>query len=637
MMRQWFSASQLAELKLPGHPVTARAWQMRAETAGWLHPQHENVLWRKRAGRGGGHEFSLEAFPLDMRAALVLKTTSAEQQGRTAVLWQNYERLNDSAKKRAQCTHNILLAYQALIDSGEKKGKAAAAIIESSGISRRTFYANLRKIRGVARADWLPALAGGANRAGRKKAVVPDDIWELLKADYLRPSQPRFSDCYRRVAALADEQGIALPSEKTLFRRMQALPVEVRVLSREGVQRLKSLYPAQERDKTVFHALQAVNSDGHRWDVFVQWPDGTIARPVMVGFQDLYSGKILSWRVDKSENTEAVRLAFGDLVEKYGIPEMCFLDNGRNFASKWLTGGIPNRFRFKVREEEPLGLLPQLGVQVHWATPYAGQSKPIERAWRDFAQSIAKHPRFEGAYTGNSPVTKPENYASQAVPLADFLAIVTAGIAEHNARKGRRSAVCAGVRSFDEVFAESYAASAITKATAEQRRLWLLAAEGQRANTRDGSLRLLGNRYWAQELLEHRGQSLVVRFDPENMHQPVHVYQQAGAYICSADCVDAVGFADQQAAQEHGRARRQFMRAAKEQRAAEVRLTPDQLAEQYAPTEPEEEYLESKIVRPFRPQTNGSAALAAAPVLLADEEEESGRTARMLRLIKSDQ
>lgn len=249
------------------------------------------MLWRKRAGRGGGHEFSLEAFPLAMRDALMLKTTSAEQQGRTAVLWQNYERLNDSAKKRAQCTHNILLAYQALIDSGEKKGKAAAAIIENSGISRRTFYANLRKIRGVARADWLPALAGGANRAGRKKAEIPADLWEALKADYLRLSQPRFSDCYRRVAALAAERGITLPCEKTLLRRMQSLPVEVRVLSREGVQRLKSLYPAQERDKTVFHALQAVNSDGHRWDVFVQWPDGTIARPVMVGFQDLYSGE----------------------------------------------------------------------------------------------------------------------------------------------------------------------------------------------------------------------------------------------------------------------------------------------------------------------------------------------------------
>ncbi|MXV43936.1 hypothetical protein GS501_02565 [Saccharibacter sp. 17.LH.SD] len=634
----WLSSAELTNLKLPGIPTTVRGLHLRAENEGWLDPRREGELWRIRSGRGGGYEFNTDMFPLGTKVALALKTSIVPQKEESSsVLWQNYERLSDSAKERAQRNHRILMAYQTLVDSGVKKGEAVAAIIETSGIARRTLYTNLRKVRGIARTDWLPALADGAQRAGRKKIDIPEDLWEMLKADYLRLSQPRFSDCYRRIVAKADEHGITLPCEKTLYRRIQELPVEVRVLSRDGMQRLKQLYPAQERDRTVFHALQAVNSDGHRWDVFVKWPDNTIGRPVMVGFQDLYSGKILSWRVDRSENTEAVRLAFGDLVEDYGIPEMCFLDNGRNFASKWLTGGIPNRFRFKVREEEPLGLLPQLGVQVHWATPYAGQSKPIERAWRDFAQSIAKHPRFEGAYTGNSPVTKPENYASKAVSIEEFLAVVAEGIAEHNARKGRRSAVCAGIRSFDEVFAESYAASAITKATAEQRRLWLLAAEGQRANTRDGSLRLLGNRYWSSELLEHRGQNLVVRFDPENMHQPVHVYLQSGAYLCSAECVDAVGFADQQAAQTHGRARRQFMRAAKEQRDAEVQMTPQQLADHCTPQEPEKEFLESKVVRPFRPQTSGAAALAVEPAFIADDEEEVGRNARLLRLIKSDQ
>ncbi|WP_040507433.1 transposase domain-containing protein [Gluconobacter morbifer] len=103
---------------------------------------------------------------------------------------------------------------------------------------------------------------------------------------------------------------------------------------------LSRIYPAQQRRRDVFHALQAVNANGHRWDVFVKWEDGTIGRPVMVGFQDLFSDMILSWRIDKSENAETVRLAFGDMVETYGIPKMCYLDNGRNFASKWMNAGI---------------------------------------------------------------------------------------------------------------------------------------------------------------------------------------------------------------------------------------------------------------------------------------------------------
>ncbi len=171
-----------------------------------------------------------------------------------------------------------------------------------------------------------------------------------------------------------------------------------------------------------------------------------------------------------------MRLAFGDVVENYGIPDHCWLDNGRDFASHWITGGTPNRYRFKVRDDTPDGLMPQLGVQVHWTKPYSGQSKPIERAFRDFAGDIAKHPAFAGAYVGHKPTAKPENYGAKAVDIETFLRVTGEGIAEHNARTGRRSHV-AQLRSFDQAFAASYAQSPIRVAAEWQRRLWLLAAE----------------------------------------------------------------------------------------------------------------------------------------------------------------
>ncbi|WP_332460286.1 transposase domain-containing protein [Pseudophaeobacter flagellatus] len=73
------------------------------------------------------------------------------------------------------------------------------------------------------------------------------------------------------------------------------------------------------------------------------------------------------------------------------------------------------RFRFKVREEDPLGVLPLLGIQIHWATPAHGQAKPIERAFRDLASDVAKDPCFAGAYVGNRPDAKPENYGKRLV------------------------------------------------------------------------------------------------------------------------------------------------------------------------------------------------------------------------------
>lgn len=129
----------------------------------------------------------------------------------------------------------------------------------------------------------------------------------------------------------------------------------------------------------------------------MEWPDGTINRPQIVAFQDLYSGKILSWRVDHDPNKVMVMAAFGELVENWGIPKRCLFDNGREFANKWMTAGAPTRFRFKVREDDPIGVLSLLGIQMHWATPAHGQAKPIERAFRDLASDVAKDPRFAGA------------------------------------------------------------------------------------------------------------------------------------------------------------------------------------------------------------------------------------------------
>ncbi|WP_375688054.1 transposase domain-containing protein, partial [Bartonella sp. AC62GZZY] len=189
----------------------------------------------------------------------------------------------------------------------------------------------------------------------------------------------------------------------------------------------KKLYPAQRRDRSSLHALQAVNMDGHKLDVFVNvpWTEKPV-RLYLIAIQDLYSGKILSWRLSDAESWEIVRLVIGDMVEAYGIPERMTLDNGRAFTSKWISGGVQ-------------GLLTSLGVQLQWTTPYSGQSKPIERAWRDLAEAISKHPFCAGAYTGNKPDAKPEDYGKRAIGFEEFKAHVGAQIVAHNAQAGRKA------------------------------------------------------------------------------------------------------------------------------------------------------------------------------------------------------
>jgi hypothetical protein len=257
----------------------------------------------------------------------------------------------------------------------------------------------------------------------------------------------------------------------------------------------------------------------------------------------------------------------------------------------------------------------QIGVNIHWTMPYHGQAKPIERAFRDFAGDTAKHPKFAGAYAGNDPLAKPENYGSKAVPLDVFLAVVGEAMAEHNARRGRRSSVCAG-RSFDDVFGESYAAAPIRKATAEQGRLWLLAAEAIRVSAKDGVIELLGNRFWAEFLHEFRGDRVVVRFDPEALRLPLHVYRLDGAYLGSAACQDAAGFNDMQAAQDHARARNSFRKATRAALIAERKLSIREVAELLPEIEQSAPLPASKVVRLVR------GATALQPVQNTAEEDQ---------------
>lgn len=634
LSREWFSAAELAALALPGMPIHKKNILATASREAWTRPEYEGKFWRKRAGRGGGIEFHYSLLPLVAQVKITLdfsapveadpRATRKSDLTRTE-MWSWFDRQTEAKKAKARERLDALNMVAQLYSAGVRKVMAVQQVAVARNVAASSIYAWEKSLEDISEADWLPYLA--PRHTGRVvEAACSADAWEFLKADYLRAEAPNFEACYRRVRDAAKQHGWSLPSARTLQRKLADLPVELVTLTREGVEALKRSYPAQQRDRGVFHALEAVNADGHKWDVFVRWPDGEILRPMMVALQDLYSGKILSWRVDRSANKEAVRLACGDMIADWGIPDHCWLDNGRDFASKWITGGTPNRYRFKVKDEDPDGLLTLLGIKVHWTTPYHGQSKPIERAFRDFAQDVAKHPRFAGAYTGNTPMAKPENYASKAVPLDVFLATIGEEIAEHNARTGRKSAVANG-RSFDTTFEESYARAPIRKATEEQRRLWLLAAEAIGVRRQDATITLEGNRYWSEFLLPFAGQKVVARFDPQALHEPLHVYRLDGGYLGAAPCIEAVGFNDVDAAREHARKIGTFQKATKALKAAEVKLTIQEVAAQMADPLAPPAAPETKVVRPI---TWGNTARVPMPIEHQEEDEEQPESQRRM-------
>lgn len=629
-MGEWLTVPEILAAGHPALPSDRRELDRMALEQGWrADPRRARLI--PGAGRAGGTwEYDVSVLPVEARVAVLTAAAAANDtapEPPSKLLWERFERLSEAQKAEAR-RRLAALDRVATLSRDMSRQLAVALVARELGCGVRTLWDWDALARGVRKADRLAALA--PRRQGRTATSDCDPrAWDFLKALWLQPESRVFDSCDRRMREAAAEHGWGpIPSAKTLKRRLEReIPRGVQILARKGADAARALYPAQTRDRSCFAPLEAVNADGHRFDVFVKWPDGTMARPVMVAIQDLYSGLIVGWRVGRTENWTAVRHAFADMVESFGVPEAAYLDNGRGFAAKWLTGGAKTRFRFKIRDDEPEGVLTALGIRVHWTTPYHGQSKPIERAFGDLAEEVAKHPSFAGAYVGKSPMAKPENYGSAAVPFELFRATLASEIRRHNERAGRRGGNTRG-RSFAETWRDGLASGLpVRRATEAQRRMLMLAADGVTARKGNGEIHLGGNRYWTESLVDVAGRKVTVRFDPDDLFKPVAVYAQDGRFVAEAECIDAAGFTDMAAAQEQARAVRQYLKAHREMLALERRMSIDvaaRLTPQPAPYAVPESPRVIRLVANGRPEPtepdgwSGSEAFGAGIRRLAD-------------------
>lgn len=632
----WFTADELAAVRLPDMPGTARNITALAVAEGW---RADPAKARRAQGRGGGWEYHLSALPPGAQIRLIGARPSDAAPAPTAdasvARWARYEKLPAPHKQECARRLDALDQVARLQTAGMTLTLAIEQVAASTGAGARSIHRWRIAVTGLPRNEWLPALASNYT-ATSSFADCHERAWNVLVSDYLRPEKPTFSACVRRMRKVASANGwLPIPSERALRRRLETeTPAAVITLAREGAKKAKTLYPAQSRTRATLHAMEAVNMDGHELDVFVATEDGRTVRMHLLALQDLYSGMIVAWRLSETENKETVRLVIGDMVERHGIPDKIVLDNGRAFTSKWISGQTPNRFRFKIRDEDPKGVLVALGVEIVWAKPYSGQSKPIERAFRDLADNIAKHPACAGAYTGNRPENKPANYGTRTVPLAVFAELVAEQIADHNERAGRRAENCAG-RSFRETFEASLAAptTIVRFASPAQRALWLLTAETVRTQKASGEIAFMENRYWNAALNEHAGRKVVVRFDPANLHQSVRVYDLADSFICEAECIARTGYFDQAAARVHERNRAAFQKAIRTSEELRERMSADELARLMNDQRP------APAPEPAQPKIKRLAVGGARPQPMPEpmsESEFEASFSRGLRLVSSN-
>lgn len=476
------------------------------------------------------------------------------------VLYMAYRQAPKQSKVRADNLCAAVTGFEELRAAGETKSNAEANIKAAYNISPATLWRARDVVKGQPRELWA-ALLLPCYKGRTKEAELTGEAWNWIKSHYLSTSEPPARVVIKEARKQAKISGWVFPSDKTIIRKLNALPAPIVLLGRKGKESFDATFPAAERDFTAYALHNTWVSDGRKADVFCSWTDGTVARPFIVVWVELRTRMILGVRIGLNPSANLTLASLRSALINVNIkPKEGLIDNGMEYAAKSVTGGQKTRNRFKINENDPLGAFTRMGIKANWARPGRGQEKPVEKFWDYTADHVDKSPQFQGAYCGKDTVSKPEDFdPKKAIPIEAYAAKLVEILEEFN-REHKHRGQGMGGRSPAQLYEELMQAEPHklwARPTAEDMRLMCLEQRMLTLNNKDASikLRLKGYgdmRYWSNELANlpdpDRAKKYNVYLNPDNPDIPVLVYDGL-RMICEASRIGMVG--NKEAAKQH--------------------------------------------------------------------------------------
>lgn len=472
--------------------------------------------------------------------------------------WEAWDRTTPRQRQIAEARLVVVRQFLAAKVHGVKLAEIFRDLQAHHGkrASRPSIYRWLGRIEDRPPSDWLPLLLPNF-AATKQPAEISPEARDYIYREYFCTSKPPLRAVYRRCQREGAKLGWIIPSYGAVKNMIDAEPESMKVLQREGESAFRELFPSMLRDYSTIDLHQVWCADGRRADVFCLSEDGSIGRPWVSAWIEIRSRVVLGFRVGKALNQELTRLSFHDAATNCNaLPHECYLDNGREYAAKAITGGSATRNRFKVKPDEEKGLLPMLGINVLWATPYNGRAKPIESFWNTIAKNVDKRADFVGAYCGNKADARPEDCdRSKAVPIARYLAALNEELDAYHHRAHRGHGMDG--RSPREVYDELIVHTVVRRPTPQQLAMCLLRRVGvkldfeSRIPLHSGAARTF---YTHPKLIDlPRGAELAVWYDPDNFAIPLRV-EYEDRFICEATPMQRVPFRNETSMREHQKA-----------------------------------------------------------------------------------
>lgn len=543
-----------AESRYPNaHKDPASAWRIPLSS---LPPLAQAKYWAKNlsVAPGGWQEKDRRELPEEEAEAL----------------WEFFEEATPKLKQQAYKDTEACKAWQLMKAKGIHYQTALDELKKEYGLSKSTLYDKIARIKGYDPQHWPALLVGQWKGENAKRVEWHEEAWLFFIRNAQTPGC-KIKTAWRRTEREAEKSGWSkIPSYDTACDDYKKMPHDVLTLVKEGETALKVKSPTAIRDYNFpLHTVWSL--DGRRMDLMVidrkgkYGPAGRMFRLWILAIQEVRSRMLLGYALGGALNADLVRGAFLAALKTTGrlIPRKIQMDNGMENAAKEITGGAPWRRRGKVMEDEIIGLFPMLDIEVVWATVAHGQAKPVERLFGTLSQMVETQPKFRGAYCGNSPEARPEEWdAAKAVDVEHLEKVLDEEVAAYHRTPHRGNGMDG--KSPLQVYTEQinqpgYAARRITQA---QQRLCTYSAAPITIR-RDASFTILGAAYWSEGTAKLApGKGYYARYNPNDFGATVYVYRKE-KLLCEAKRKELTPFNDKATGKEMAKTRAAYTKSVK--------------------------------------------------------------------------
>ncbi|MBK67896.1 MAG: transposase [Rickettsiales bacterium] len=575
MIKEWFTAREIAELKLTSTPKSIMGVSKKAKRENWKK--------RERLESGGGFEFHISNLPDKAQMEIFEKLVGKPELNAAPKYEPAQEKKTVTADQRKNARLIIVSLFNQFIT---KTGLGVLAaenpflkLYEQEGSDKNSDVVpnwvydiypsfsiqSLRGWRSRAKSGNLKALGDKyGNRKGKgvldraENGEVANYIKALithnrhLKAGHIRDLiRSKFGKSLTVYNSKKDtKEDKPLPNIRTFERFIATFKEDNEdvMLKMTDPDRYKSHYQMAvgKADEGIIRLNQVWEIDASPADVLC-----TDGRYNLYAIIDIYSRRSI-FLVTRTPRTDAALSLIRKAILEWGVPDTIKTDNGADFIS----------YQFKTA-------LMGLGIEQNICSPFSPEKKPyVERVigtlHRDLApllpgfigHSVADRKKIEAKKAFSARLGEKDDKAFSVGLTAEELQINIDRWA--STKYERRVHSSLGVSPFEK--ANNWKGA--IKTIPNERALDLLLApiangKGYRKVTKEG-IRVERGNFAAPELALYVGKTVFVRHDPADMGK-IYVFDQEENYICTAKDVERLGLDRKELAKKAKAAQKEFI------------------------------------------------------------------------------